>query len=106
VSLHLRLLPMSASLLVHAQHLHMPVMHHAKEPSQPCAHSRVALTLVLHFCCQVGYAFKDEVALVEVAHKHNVDLPAVRVRPSFHHTACGLPDTLKPVAASLPSTCL
>lgn len=28
---------------------------------------------------KVGYAFKDEVALVEVAHKHNVDLPAVRL---------------------------
>ena len=28
---------------------------------------------------QVAYSFKDEVALVEVAHKHNADLPAVRV---------------------------
>lgn len=27
---------------------------------------------------KVGYAFKDEVALVEVAHKHNDDLPAIR----------------------------
>ena len=28
---------------------------------------------------QVAYSFKDEVALVEVAHKHNIDAPAVRV---------------------------
>ena len=28
---------------------------------------------------QVAYSFKDAVALVEVAHKHNVDFPAVRV---------------------------
>jgi len=28
---------------------------------------------------KVAYSFKDEVALVEVAHKHNVDFPAVRV---------------------------
>jgi hypothetical protein len=27
----------------------------------------------------VAYSFKDEVALVEVAHKHNIDAPAVRV---------------------------
>lgn len=27
---------------------------------------------------KVGYAFKDEVALLEVAHKHNDDLPAIR----------------------------
>ena len=71
-----------------------------------CSLSGLALTLVLPVCCQVGYAFKDEVALVEVAHKHNVDLPAVRVRPSCHHSACGLSNTLKPVAASVSSTCL
>lgn len=28
---------------------------------------------------KAGYAFKDEVALVEVAHRHNADLPAVRL---------------------------
>jgi hypothetical protein len=27
---------------------------------------------------KAGYSFKDEVALVEVAHKHNADLPALR----------------------------
>jgi hypothetical protein len=27
---------------------------------------------------QVGYSFKDEVALFEVAHRHNDDLPAIR----------------------------
>ena len=44
--------------------------------------------MLLPVRCQVGYAFKDEVALVEVAHKHNVDLPAVRVRPVFPCNPC------------------
>ena len=33
---------------------------------------------------QFGYAFKDEVALFEVAHRPNEDLPALRYR---HHNA-------------------
>lgn len=56
-------------------------MHHALQPKPAmCSISRCS-DLALAVRRQVGYAFKDEVALVEVAHKHNVDLPAVRVRP-------------------------
>lgn len=42
---------------------------------------------------KAGYAFKDEVALVEVAYKHNVDLPAVRafVKASAGSNGVGSP---------------
>lgn len=33
---------------------------------------------------QFGYAFKDEVALFEVAHRPNDDLPAVRCAITHH----------------------
>lgn len=42
-----------------------------------CLHV-IVLTNVLAFGVQFGYAFKDEVALFEVAHRPNDDLPALR----------------------------
>jgi hypothetical protein len=51
--------------------------------------SHVGFSLHCVFMYQVGYAFKDEVALVEVAHKHNEDLPAVRVTALSSCSLCG-----------------
>jgi len=51
---------------------------------------------------QVAYSFKDEVALVEVAHKHTIDAPAVRVfvkasagaNTGIGHPSAGAPSDL------------
>ena len=52
---------------------------------------------------QVAYSFKDEVALVEVAHKHNIDAPAVRV---FVKAAAGANIGIGKPSAGAPSRLL
>ena len=52
---------------------------------------------------QFAYSFKDEVALVEVAHKHNIDAPAVRV---FVKAAAGANIGIGHPSAGAPSDSL